>query len=90
MRPEYKIDVPHVYEEDILDNMIEWLQSNVGKPYPWDDEENYYKKLNWEADGKWACVAGSNKYNRHPGDTLLDTWWFAAKDDAMMFSLRFA
>ncbi len=88
MRPKYKADVPHIYDNDVIDQIVEWLMTNVGKPYPWDDEESYYKKLNWEADGKWACIAGSNKYNRQPGDTLVDTWWFFDRDDAAMFVLR--
>ena len=46
MRPKYKADVPHIYDNDVIDQIVEWLQSNVGKPYPWDDEESYYKKLN--------------------------------------------
>jgi hypothetical protein len=87
MRPEYKVDLLHGYDDNTIDIMSEWLMSNVGKPYPF-DEEATYKRFDWEQDGKWACVMGSNKYNRQVGDALMDTWWFANEKDAMLFSLR--
>ncbi len=89
MRPEYKVDLPHIYDNDVIDQIVEWLTANVGKPYSWDTDASY-QKLDWNSNGKWACVAGSNKYNRQHGLTLVDTWWFADEKDAVFFSLRYS
>ncbi len=89
MRPKYKVDLPHLRDTATLDSMVEWLTSNVGKPSSWDTEASY-QKLDWNSDGDWCCVAGANKYNRQPGDTLVDTWWFANEKDAVFFSLRYS
>lgn len=89
MRPKYKVDLLHSFEEYDIDEKVKWLLTNVGEPYPWKEDTSYGKQLDWEADGKWCCVAGSNKYTGKPSDPSLDTWWFSDEKDAVFFSLRF-
>ena len=87
MRPEFKVSIEHITETDELDQVVEWVNANIGKPYPFDEEADY-KRLDWEKPGKWCCIAFSNKYTGVKGDMPVDTWWFADRDDAALFALR--
>lgn len=89
MRPEFKVDTLHFYETEEVDKIVSWLNTTIGNPYPFVDNASY-QQFDWDAAGKWCCIAMSNRYSGHPKDQLVDTWWFADKDDALLFALRWA
>jgi hypothetical protein len=89
MRPEFTVSIKHVEYLDELDKIVEWVNANIGPAYPFDEEASY-PRIGWDKPGKWACIAMSNRYTGSGRDMLLDTWWFADRDDAALFALRWS